>query len=107
MSSVVVVLLSIYKMFPADKKRVESALAAAHLPKGKVRGSGLGGEELLMEPYVTLCHPNVIPWLYLFPLLGFPRQYDTIKPDVFTEAAFKIFLMNLCPRPEIYEIFST
>uniref|UniRef100_A0A3Q2THG8 Uncharacterized protein n=1 Tax=Fundulus heteroclitus TaxID=8078 RepID=A0A3Q2THG8_FUNHE len=27
----------IYKMFPADKKRVESALAAAHLPKGKVR----------------------------------------------------------------------
>uniref|UniRef100_A0A8C5CY08 Phosphoinositide phospholipase C n=1 Tax=Gadus morhua TaxID=8049 RepID=A0A8C5CY08_GADMO len=58
----------IYKMFPADKKRVESALAAAHLPKGK---------------------------------------YDTIKPDVFTEAAFKIFLMNLCPRPEIYEIFST
>lgn len=29
--------LSIYKMFPADKKRVESALASAHLPKGKVR----------------------------------------------------------------------
>ena len=28
--------LSIYKMFPADKKRVESALSAAHLPKGKV-----------------------------------------------------------------------
>uniref|UniRef100_A0A8C6UMI8 PLC-beta PH domain-containing protein n=1 Tax=Neogobius melanostomus TaxID=47308 RepID=A0A8C6UMI8_9GOBI len=27
----------IYKMFPADKKRVDSALAAAHLPKGKVR----------------------------------------------------------------------
>lgn len=29
-------LASIYKMFPADKKRVENALAAAHLPKGKV-----------------------------------------------------------------------
>ncbi len=28
---------SIYKMFPADKKRVENALASAHLPKGKVR----------------------------------------------------------------------
>ena len=42
---VVDVLLSIYKMFPADKKRVESALASAHLPKGKV--SDLG-EELLM-----------------------------------------------------------
>uniref|UniRef100_A0A3B5R076 Phospholipase C beta 2 n=1 Tax=Xiphophorus maculatus TaxID=8083 RepID=A0A3B5R076_XIPMA len=27
---------NIYKMFPADKKRVESALASAHLPKGKV-----------------------------------------------------------------------
>ncbi|XP_034530227.1 1-phosphatidylinositol 4,5-bisphosphate phosphodiesterase beta-2 [Notolabrus celidotus] len=58
----------IYKMFPADKKRVESALAAAHLPKGK---------------------------------------YDSIKPDVFTEAAFKTFLTNLCPRPEIYEIFTS
>uniref|UniRef100_A0A8D3D140 Phosphoinositide phospholipase C n=1 Tax=Scophthalmus maximus TaxID=52904 RepID=A0A8D3D140_SCOMX len=47
---------NIYKMFPADKKRVESALASAHLPKGK---------------------------------------YDTMKPDVFTEAAFKAFLTNL------------
>ncbi|XP_038150427.1 1-phosphatidylinositol 4,5-bisphosphate phosphodiesterase beta-2 isoform X1 [Cyprinodon tularosa] len=59
---------NIYKMFPADKKRVESALAAAHLPKGK---------------------------------------YDTIKPDVFTEDAFRTFLTNLCPRPEIYEIFTS
>ncbi|XP_059209552.1 1-phosphatidylinositol 4,5-bisphosphate phosphodiesterase beta-2 [Centropristis striata] len=59
---------NIYKMFPADKKRVESALASAHLPKGK---------------------------------------YDTIKPDVFTESAFKSFLTNLCPRPEIYEIFTS
>uniref|UniRef100_A0A3Q0S3F9 1-phosphatidylinositol 4,5-bisphosphate phosphodiesterase n=1 Tax=Amphilophus citrinellus TaxID=61819 RepID=A0A3Q0S3F9_AMPCI len=58
----------IYKMFPADKKRVESALAAAQLPKGK---------------------------------------YDTIKPDVFTEAAFRTFMTNLCPRPEIYEIFTS
>ncbi|KAM9356001.1 1-phosphatidylinositol 4,5-bisphosphate phosphodiesterase beta-2 isoform 2-T2 [Pholidichthys leucotaenia] len=59
---------NIYKMFPADKKRVESALAAAHLPKGK---------------------------------------YDTIKHDVFTETAFRTFLTHLCPRPEIYEIFTT
>uniref|UniRef100_A0A3P9I9U3 1-phosphatidylinositol 4,5-bisphosphate phosphodiesterase n=1 Tax=Oryzias latipes TaxID=8090 RepID=A0A3P9I9U3_ORYLA len=59
---------NIYKMFPADKKRVESALAAAHLPKGK---------------------------------------YDSMKADVFTEAAFKTFMMNLCPRPEIYEIFTS
>ncbi|XP_041828054.1 1-phosphatidylinositol 4,5-bisphosphate phosphodiesterase beta-2 [Melanotaenia boesemani] len=59
---------NIYKMFPADKKRVESALAAAHLPKGK---------------------------------------FDTIKPDVFTESAFKTFMTNLCPRPEIYEIFTS
>ncbi|XP_070776151.1 1-phosphatidylinositol 4,5-bisphosphate phosphodiesterase beta-2 isoform X2 [Enoplosus armatus] len=58
----------IYKMFPADKKRVESALASAHLPKGK---------------------------------------HDTMKPDVFTETAFKAFLTNLCPRPEIYEIFTS
>lgn len=33
-------------------------------------------------------------------------QYDTMKPDVFTEAAFKVFLGNLCPRPEILEIFT-
>ncbi|KAG8013614.1 1-phosphatidylinositol 4 [Nibea albiflora] len=59
---------NIYKMFPADKKRVESALAATHLPKGK---------------------------------------YDTMKPDVFTETAFRAFLINLCPRPEIYEIFTS
>uniref|UniRef100_A0A667Z9R0 Phospholipase C beta 2 n=1 Tax=Myripristis murdjan TaxID=586833 RepID=A0A667Z9R0_9TELE len=31
---------TIYKMFPADKKRVESALASARLPKGKVRPFG-------------------------------------------------------------------
>lgn len=58
----------IYKMFPADKKRVDSALAAAHLPKGK---------------------------------------YDSIKPDAFTETAFKTFLTHLCPRPDIYEIFTS
>ncbi|KAJ8399144.1 hypothetical protein AAFF_G00415230 [Aldrovandia affinis] len=58
---------NIYKMFPADKKRVESALSSAHLPKGKG---------------------------------------DTMKPDVFSEEAFRAFLMNLCPRPEIYEIFT-
>ncbi|KAJ8341424.1 hypothetical protein SKAU_G00337150 [Synaphobranchus kaupii] len=59
---------NIYKMFPADKKRVEGALSSAHLPKGKG---------------------------------------DTMKPDVFTEAAFRAFLMQLCPRPEIYEIFTS
>ncbi|KAJ8290390.1 hypothetical protein GJAV_G00012240, partial [Gymnothorax javanicus] len=30
-----------------------------------------------------------------------------MKPDVFTEAAFKAFLMSLCPRPEIYEVFTS
>uniref|UniRef100_A0A8C2QB48 Phosphoinositide phospholipase C n=1 Tax=Cyprinus carpio TaxID=7962 RepID=A0A8C2QB48_CYPCA len=59
---------NILKMFPADKKRVEAALAAANLPKGK---------------------------------------FDTIKPDVFTEAAFKTFILHLCPRPEINEIFTS
>uniref|UniRef100_A0A673LDU4 Phosphoinositide phospholipase C n=1 Tax=Sinocyclocheilus rhinocerous TaxID=307959 RepID=A0A673LDU4_9TELE len=59
---------NILKMFPADKKRVEAALAAANLPKGK---------------------------------------FDTIKSDVFTEAAFKTFILNLCPRPEINEIFTS
>ncbi|KAI2654066.1 1-phosphatidylinositol 4,5-bisphosphate phosphodiesterase beta-2 [Labeo rohita] len=56
------------QMFPADKKRVEAALSAANLPKGK---------------------------------------FDTIKTDVFTEAAYKTFILNLCPRPEINEIFTS
>ncbi|KAK7153448.1 hypothetical protein R3I93_011380 [Phoxinus phoxinus] len=59
---------NIFKMFPADKKRVEAALTAANLPKGK---------------------------------------FDTIKSEVFTEAAFKAFLLSLCPRPEINEIFTS
>ncbi|KAL0169481.1 hypothetical protein M9458_034077, partial [Cirrhinus mrigala] len=33
--------------------------------------------------------------------------FDTIKPDVFTEAAYKTFILNLCPRPEINEIFTS
>ncbi|XP_041121264.1 1-phosphatidylinositol 4,5-bisphosphate phosphodiesterase beta-2 [Polyodon spathula] len=59
---------NIYKMFPADRKRVEAALASSHLPKGK---------------------------------------NDTMKPEEFTETQYRTFLMNLCPRPEIYEIFTT
>lgn len=37
----------------------------------------------------------------------FVLQYDTIKPDVFTETAFRSFMTHLCPRPEIYEIFTS
>ncbi|XP_073683601.1 1-phosphatidylinositol 4,5-bisphosphate phosphodiesterase beta-2-like [Garra rufa] len=59
---------NVFKMFPADKKRVEAALSAANLPKGK---------------------------------------FDTIKPEVFTEAAYKTFILSLCPRPEINEIFTS
>lgn len=45
--TVLLCLASIYKMFPADKKRVESALAAAHLPKGKVGESPSGPSNIL------------------------------------------------------------
>uniref|UniRef100_A0A8C4GD99 Phosphoinositide phospholipase C n=1 Tax=Dicentrarchus labrax TaxID=13489 RepID=A0A8C4GD99_DICLA len=61
----------IYKMFPADKKRVESALASAHLPKGK----SIYPSRLFTEDFVTPPH--------------------------------NAFLSNLCPRPEIYEIFTS
>lgn len=44
---------SIYKMFPADKKRVESALAAAHLPKGKVGESP--SRPYILNPILYLC----------------------------------------------------
>lgn len=81
-------------MFPADKKRVESALAAAHLPKGKV-----GNDKLMPH--------TVLAFIYPFFYYDFMLQYDSMKPDVFTEAAFRTFMMNLCPRPEIYEIFTS
>uniref|UniRef100_A0A663F7M6 Phosphoinositide phospholipase C n=1 Tax=Aquila chrysaetos chrysaetos TaxID=223781 RepID=A0A663F7M6_AQUCH len=58
----------IFQMFPADRKRVEAALTACHLPKGK---------------------------------------NDAINPEDFPETVYKTFLMNLCPRPEIDEIFTS
>ncbi|XP_004687621.1 PREDICTED: 1-phosphatidylinositol 4,5-bisphosphate phosphodiesterase beta-2 isoform X1 [Condylura cristata] len=57
-----------FQMFPADRKRVEAALSACHLPKGK---------------------------------------NDSINPEDFPESVYKSFLMNLCPRPEIDEIFTS
>ncbi|XP_021097509.1 1-phosphatidylinositol 4,5-bisphosphate phosphodiesterase beta-2 isoform X1 [Heterocephalus glaber] len=57
-----------FQMFPADRKRVEAALTACHLPKGK---------------------------------------NDTINPEDLPESVFKSFLMSLCPRPEIDEIFTS
>ncbi|KAM9147969.1 1-phosphatidylinositol 4,5-bisphosphate phosphodiesterase beta-2 isoform 3-T3 [Pangshura tecta] len=59
---------NIFQMFPADRKRVEAALHACHLPKGK---------------------------------------NDAINPEDFPEKVYKTFLMNLCPRPEIDEIFTS
>nr|XP_056707063.1 1-phosphatidylinositol 4,5-bisphosphate phosphodiesterase beta-2 [Euleptes europaea] len=59
---------NIFQMFPADRKRVEAALSACHLPKGK---------------------------------------NDGINPEDFPETVYKSFLMNLCPRPEIDEIFTS
>lgn len=48
---------------------------------------------------ITIFWNDVGNMLFLF-------QYDSMKPDVFTETAFRAFLTNLCPRPEIYEIFT-
>ncbi|NXY20406.1 PLCB2 phosphodiesterase, partial [Atrichornis clamosus] len=59
---------NIFQMFPADRKRVEAALSACHLPNGK---------------------------------------NDAINPEDFPEPVYKTFLMNLCPRPEIDEIFTS
>ncbi|XP_058149896.1 1-phosphatidylinositol 4,5-bisphosphate phosphodiesterase beta-2 isoform X2 [Dasypus novemcinctus] len=57
-----------FQLFPADRKRVEAALSACHLPKGK---------------------------------------NDAINPEDFPESVYKSFLMSLCPRPEIDEIFTS
>ncbi|NWV35396.1 PLCB2 phosphodiesterase, partial [Grantiella picta] len=59
---------NIFQMFPADRKRVEEALSACHLPNGK---------------------------------------NDAINPEDFPEPVYKTFLMSLCPRPEIDEIFTS
>ncbi|XP_064148267.1 1-phosphatidylinositol 4,5-bisphosphate phosphodiesterase beta-2 isoform X3 [Loxodonta africana] len=57
-----------FQLFPADRKRVEAALSACHLAKGK---------------------------------------NDAINPEDFPESVYKSFLMSLCPRPEIDEIFTS
>ncbi|XP_063803585.1 1-phosphatidylinositol 4,5-bisphosphate phosphodiesterase beta-2 [Pseudophryne corroboree] len=59
---------NIFQLFPADRKRVEQALIACHLSKGK---------------------------------------NDAINPEDFPESVFRTFLMQLCPRPEIDEIFTS
>ncbi|KAM4664967.1 1-phosphatidylinositol 4,5-bisphosphate phosphodiesterase beta-2 [Discoglossus pictus] len=59
---------NIFQMFPADRKRVENALHACHLPKGK---------------------------------------NDAINPEDFPQSVYRTFLMHLCPRPEIDEIFTS
>lgn len=93
-------------MFPADKKRVESALASAHLPKGKVgkyKHAGMLREE--QDDHTHTLREKQTCWRMCVCVCVL--QYDTMKPDVFTEAAFKVFLANLCPRPEILEIFTS
>ncbi|XP_069807236.1 1-phosphatidylinositol 4,5-bisphosphate phosphodiesterase beta-2 isoform X2 [Dendropsophus ebraccatus] len=59
---------NIFQLFPADRKRVEQALNACHLPKGK---------------------------------------NDAINPEDFPDSVYRTFLMQLCPRPEIDEIFTS
>lgn len=60
-------------MFPADKKRVESALASAHLPKGKVgnyKHAGMSREEKnahthsgMKQTWWHMCvYFSMIPW---------------------------------------------
>ncbi|XP_075469488.1 1-phosphatidylinositol 4,5-bisphosphate phosphodiesterase beta-2 isoform X3 [Ascaphus truei] len=58
----------VFQMFPADRKRVESALGLCHLPKGK---------------------------------------NDAINPEDFPESVYRTFLVHLCPRSEIDEIFTS
>ncbi|XP_075781801.1 1-phosphatidylinositol 4,5-bisphosphate phosphodiesterase beta-1 isoform X1 [Pelodiscus sinensis] len=60
-------LKSIYRLFSADRKRVETALEACNLPSAR---------------------------------------NDSIPQEDFTPEAYRVFLNNLCPRPEIDNIFS-
>uniref|UniRef100_A0A8C6JGI6 1-phosphatidylinositol 4,5-bisphosphate phosphodiesterase n=1 Tax=Melopsittacus undulatus TaxID=13146 RepID=A0A8C6JGI6_MELUD len=65
--SVLPSLCSIYRLFSADRKRVETALEACNLPSSR---------------------------------------NDSIPQDDFTPDVYRVFLNNLCPRPEIDHIFS-
>ncbi|KAK2497359.1 hypothetical protein MC885_019784, partial [Smutsia gigantea] len=58
---------AIYRLFSADRKRVETALEACSLPSSR---------------------------------------NDSIPQDDFTPEVYRVFLNNLCPRPEIDNIFS-
>ncbi|XP_017653976.1 1-phosphatidylinositol 4,5-bisphosphate phosphodiesterase beta-1 isoform X3 [Nannospalax galili] len=60
-------LKNIYRLFSADRKRVETALEACSLPSSR---------------------------------------NDTIPQEDFTPDVYRVFLNNLCPRPEIDNIFS-
>ncbi|KAH0511240.1 1-phosphatidylinositol 4,5-bisphosphate phosphodiesterase beta-1 [Microtus ochrogaster] len=60
-------LKNIYRMFSADRKRVETALEACSLPSSR---------------------------------------NDSIPQEDFTPDVYRVFLNNLCPRPEIDNIFS-
>ncbi|XP_032151553.1 1-phosphatidylinositol 4,5-bisphosphate phosphodiesterase beta-1 isoform X1 [Sapajus apella] len=60
-------LKNIYRLFSADRKRVETALEACSLPSSR---------------------------------------NDSIPQEDFTPEVFRVFLNNLCPRPEIDNIFS-
>uniref|UniRef100_A0A452TI45 1-phosphatidylinositol 4,5-bisphosphate phosphodiesterase n=1 Tax=Ursus maritimus TaxID=29073 RepID=A0A452TI45_URSMA len=65
--TVVISLPSIYRLFSADRKRVETALEACSLPSSR---------------------------------------NDSIPQEDFTPEVYRVFLNNLCPRPEIDNIFS-
>ncbi|XP_056423815.1 1-phosphatidylinositol 4,5-bisphosphate phosphodiesterase beta-1 isoform X1 [Hyla sarda] len=58
---------NIYRLFSADRKRVETALESCNLPSGRS---------------------------------------DSIPQDDFTPELYRAFLNNICPRPEIDNIFS-
>ncbi|KAM5175831.1 1-phosphatidylinositol 4,5-bisphosphate phosphodiesterase beta-1 isoform 1-T1 [Callospermophilus lateralis] len=60
-------LKNIYRLFSADRKRVETALEACNLPSSR---------------------------------------NDSIPQEDFTPDVYRVFLNNLCPRPEIDNIFS-
>uniref|UniRef100_A0A8C7J7S6 1-phosphatidylinositol 4,5-bisphosphate phosphodiesterase n=1 Tax=Oncorhynchus kisutch TaxID=8019 RepID=A0A8C7J7S6_ONCKI len=60
-------LISIFRMFSADRKRVETALENCNLPSGRS---------------------------------------DSIPQEDFTPEVYKVFLTNICPRPELDNIFS-
>ncbi|KAK3516557.1 hypothetical protein QTP70_022054 [Hemibagrus guttatus] len=82
---------NIFRVFSADRKRVENALEICGLPSGRLHDIELiSHTELVAEEALS----------------GMGVCNDLIPQEQFTPDIFRVFLNNICPRKDIDTIFS-